>query len=58
MIGSYTLKPTEAGTEMTFAFDYEASNPIFWILFKLYNYFKTEKDIERALEKLKSILEK
>ena len=55
---TYTLKPTEAGTEMTITADYEVTNLIFKIMDKLYNYTKGEKEHERSLEKLKSILEK
>jgi len=53
-----TLKPTEAGTEMTFAIDYEVTNLIFKALDKLFIRRALDKDVEKFLEKLKSILEK
>jgi len=59
MIRSYTLKPTETGTMVTTVFDYTSP---FWVLGKIVD--KTggqriaEKDTEKSLEKLKSILEK
>ncbi len=58
MIVTYTLKPTESGTEMTFAVDYEEPNLIRRIMLNLLVYLVGEKEIERSLEKLKSILEK
>jgi len=57
-IGIYTLKSTEAGTEMTFVTDYEVTNLIFKILDKLFVQRALEKDLERWLQKLKNILEK
>ena len=57
-IGICTLKSTEAGTEMTFAIDYEVTNLGFKILDKLFVKRALEKDVEKILEKLKSILEK
>jgi len=57
-IGSYALKPTEAGTEMTSVTDYEVTNLIFKILEKLYLQRALEKDLKKASENLKSILEK
>jgi len=56
-IGSYTLKPTEAGTEMTSVTDYEVTNLIFKILEKLFLQRALEKDLKKASENLKSILE-
>ena len=57
-IGTYTLKPTEAGTVVTYVMDYEF-HPILWkILAKLVLGRWVEKDFEKALEKLKGILEK
>jgi len=56
--GTYTLKSTEAGTEMTLVAEYEVTNLILKMIDKLYNYIKGEKDLEKSLEKLKSILEK
>jgi uncharacterized membrane protein len=59
MIRSYTLKPTETGTLVTSVFDYTSP---FSVLGKIVD--KTggqriaEKDVEKSLEKLKSILEK
>ena len=57
-IGTYTLKPTEAGTVVTYVMNYEF-HPILWkILAKLVLGRWIEKDFQKALEKLKSILEK
>ena len=58
MTETYTLEPTEAGTEMTLVAEYEVTNLILKVIDKLYNYTKGEKDLEESLEKLKSILEK
>jgi len=59
IIGTFTLKPTEAGTEMTCVMDYELPWSILGkILDKLFVQRALEKDTERSLEKLKSILEK
>ena len=55
-IGAYTLKPTEAGTVVTYVMDYEFHKILWKILDKLGRL--AEKDFEKALEKLKSILEK
>jgi uncharacterized membrane protein len=57
-IGICTLKSTQAGTEMTFVIDYEVTNVGFKILDKLFLERALEKDVEKFLEKLKSILEK
>jgi uncharacterized membrane protein len=57
-IGICTLKSTETGTEMTFTIDYEVTNLFFKILDKLFVHRALEKDLERFLQKLKSILEK
>ena len=57
-IGICTLKSTQAGTEMSFAIDYEVTNVGFKILDKLFVKRALEKDVEKFLEKLKSILEK
>jgi len=57
-IGICTLKSTDAGTEMTFAIDYELTNLGFKMLDKLFFKRALEKDVEKFLEKLKSILEK
>ena len=57
-IGSYTLKPTEVGTAVAYVMDYEF-HPILWKIFdKLAAGRMIAKDSEKALEKLKSILEK
>ena len=57
-IGTYTLKPTEAGTVVTYVMHY-VFHPILWkILAKLVLGRWVEKDFEKALEKLKTILEK
>jgi len=54
---TYTLKPTEAGTELTFLMEYEASNLIIRMLDKLL-WKMIEKETDKSLENLKSILEK
>ena len=57
--GSYILKPTEGGTEMTLVYNYEMPWGIFGkVIDRLYNFFKGERIVEKSLEKLKSILEK
>ena len=59
MTGTFTLKPTEAGTEMAYIVDYEMPWSIFGkILDKLLVRRTLEKDIEGESKKLKSILEK
>ena len=58
VIEIFTLKPTEAGTKITFVADGEVPNPIYWILEKLFVHRAIEKGTEKSLEKLKSILEK
>jgi len=58
VIETFTLKPTEAGTKVTFVADGEVPNPIYRILEKLFVHRAIEKGTERSLEKLKYILEK
>jgi len=56
---TYTLEPVEEGTKLTQRTDYELSWGILGkFLDKLVAQRITEKDMERQLEKLKSILEK
>jgi uncharacterized membrane protein len=58
-IVTYTLKPTDAGTEMTYAVDYEMPWGVLGkFLDKLFAQRMAEKTIEKESEKLKSILEK
>ena len=58
-IGLTTLNPTEAGTKLAFVIDYDLPYSIFGkIIDKLVVSREAEKGIERALEKLKNILEK
>ena len=60
LFGTFSLKPTEAGTEITNVVDYEMPYSILGkIIDKLVVGRKVEKeiDMERSLEKLKSILE-
>ena len=54
---TYSLKPTEVGTKLTFIMEYEIPNPIIRIIDKLM-WWMLEKDFDKSLEKLKSILEK
>jgi len=59
MTGTFALKPTEAGTEMTYVVGYEMP----WgipgkILEKLFLKRALEKENEKELKNLKSILEK
>ena len=57
-IVTYTLKPTEAGTEMTYAVDYEMPWGVLGkFLDKLFAQRMAEKTIEKESKKLKSILE-
>jgi len=57
--GTFTLKPTEAGTEMTYAVDYEMPWGVLGkFLDKLMIKRAFKKDIEGESKKLKSILEK
>ena len=57
--GSTTLNPTEAGTEITFVIDYKLPYSILGkIVDKLMVSREIRKDIERAFENLKNILEK
>jgi carbon monoxide dehydrogenase subunit G len=56
-IGTYSLKPTEAGTWVSYVMDYEF-HPILWkILDKLAFGRMIAKDSEKSLAKLKSIRE-
>ena len=56
-IYKYTLKPTEAGTDFTLLMEYEIPNPVIRIIDKLM-WRMLEKDLDKSLENLKSILEK
>ena len=59
MVRSYTLKPTEAGTEVVDVFEYTSPYSILGkIVDKSFGQRIAEKEVERSLEKLKSILEK
>jgi uncharacterized membrane protein len=59
VITSFILKPTEVGTEMTYAVDYEMPWGIFGkFLDKLFVKRALKKDITGEAENLKSILEK
>ena len=59
MIRSHTLKPTEMGTEVAIVFDYTSSYSILGkIVDKAGGVRIARKEIEKSLEKLKSILEK
>jgi len=58
VILTYSLRPTEAGTEITFLDDYKMSSILGKILDKLFAQRMGEKEAEKSLEKLKSILEK
>jgi len=55
--GTFTLKPTELGTKITAVSDYELSSLLLKMLSKLVSR-ALEKDFEKGLGKLKSILEK
>jgi len=55
--GTFTLEPTDAGTRITAVTDYEMSNLMMKMLAKLVSR-AVEKDFEKGLDKLKSILEK
>ena len=55
--GTFTLKPTELGTKITAVSDYELSSLMLKMLSKLVSR-ALEKDFEKGLGKLKSILEK
>ena len=58
LIVTYVLKPKGAGTEMTYAVDYELLWGIFGKLLDIsFAHRSHEKDVEKALENLKSILE-
>ena len=57
--GTFTLEPTEVGTRVTAVTGYEPSDFMMKMLSKLGVLSKAiEKDFEKGLEKLKSILEK
>ena len=57
-IVTYTLKPTKAGTEMTYAVDYEMPWGVLGkFLDKLFAQREAEKIVEKESKKLKSILE-
>jgi uncharacterized membrane protein len=59
LTASFVLKPTEVGTEMTYAIDYEMPWGIFGkFLDKLFVKRALKKDITGEAEKLKRILEK
>ena len=59
LIISHTLKPTKTGTEITYAGEYEMPYGIFGkLLDKLFMQRVSEKQTEKSLEKLKSIVEK
>ncbi len=55
---TYMLKPVEEGTELTMMSDYEMPWGILGKFLLLFFQRAGEKEIEKALEKLKSILEK
>ncbi len=54
---SHSLESVETGTKLTYAADAEFRSTFMKIMFKLFRRFG-EKELERSLEKLKSILEK
>ena len=56
-IVSYSLEPIEKGTKLTYAADAKFRSKFMNIAFKLLKRFG-EKELERSLENLKSILEK
>jgi len=59
MTGTFTLKPTEAGTEMTYAVDYTMPWGVFGkFLDKVMIKRALKKDMEGEAKKLKSVLEK
>lgn len=58
VIGTFTLRPTEVGTKLTFATDYVLSSLLMKIFDKLVVGRVLEKESEKSLENLKSILEK
>ena len=57
-IGTYSLKPTETGTAVTYVMDYEFKSIFLKMLGKLAFSRMIENDYDKASEKLKSILEK
>jgi len=59
LVLTYTLEPVEAGTKLTFVDNYEMPWGILGkVLEKLFVQRMGEKEVERSLETLKSILEK
>ena len=54
---TYILKPTDEGTRLTYAVEGELKSTLDKILMKIFGGVG-ERDVERSLEKLKSILEK
>ena len=58
VIGTFTLRTTEVGTKLTFVTDYELSNLLMKMFDKLLVGRTLDKESEKSLEKLKSILEK
>ena len=57
-IGTFSLKPTETGTAVTYVMDYEFHSILWKILNRLVVGRMMKKEYEKSLEKLKSILEK
>ena len=57
-IGTYSLKPTEAGTVVTYVMDYQFHSMLSKILDKLVVGRMLEKECEKGLENLKNLLEK
>jgi len=55
---TYILEPVEAGTKLTYRMDYEIPWGIFGKFLDKLTHRMSEKELERSLEKLKSILEK
>jgi len=54
---TYRLEPLEKGTKLTYVADGKSSSTFTNIMFRLFRRFG-EKELERSLEQLKSILEK
>ena len=57
-VGTFSLKPTEAGTEVTYIMDSKWNSIIGKAFNKLIFSRSVKKDTKKGLEKLKSILEK
>jgi len=55
---TYILEPVEEGTKLTYRMDYEMPWGIFGKFLDKLTHRMSEKEIERSLEQLKSILEK